>query len=255
MSNIMEEVEKLLQKGAIEFVPKGQEGRGFYSIFFTVPKKDGGIRPILNLKPLNVFLQKEHFKMETLWSIIQAMQPGDWAVSIDLKDAYLHIPVHVKHRKYLRFCIHNRHYQFRAMPFGLAIAPRIFTKVMAAVGGHLRCQQIHIFMSLDDWLIRNVKRFTANAAIQTNQPSCRLGTPDQCRKITVHSFPDNNLSGGSIQLARRSSISIGEQIYSNSTNNSRNCSQTAVLFLRILGLMASCIDIVPLARLHMRPIQ
>ena len=72
----------------------------------------------------------------------------------------------------------------------------------------------------------SVKRSTANAAIQNNQPSCRLGTPDQCRKITVHSFPDNNLSGGSVQLARGSSISIGEQIDSNSTSNSRNCSQT-----------------------------
>ena len=71
----------------------------------------------------------------------------------------------------------------------------------------------------------SVKRSTANAAIQNNQPSCRLGTPDQCRKITVHSFLDNNLSGGSVQLARGSSISIGEQIFSNSTSNSRNCSQ------------------------------
>jgi hypothetical protein len=49
MSNILEEVKKLLGKGAIELVPPGQEGQGFYSTFFIVPKKDGGLRPILNL--------------------------------------------------------------------------------------------------------------------------------------------------------------------------------------------------------------
>ena len=40
MSNILEEVKKLLGKGAIELVPPGQEGQGFYSTFFSVPKKD-----------------------------------------------------------------------------------------------------------------------------------------------------------------------------------------------------------------------
>ena len=39
MSNILEEVKKLLGKGAIELVPPGQEGQGFYSTFFIVPKK------------------------------------------------------------------------------------------------------------------------------------------------------------------------------------------------------------------------
>jgi hypothetical protein len=34
MSNILEEVKKLLGKSAIELVPPGQEGQGFYSTFF-----------------------------------------------------------------------------------------------------------------------------------------------------------------------------------------------------------------------------
>ena len=46
---ILDEVDDLLKKSAIEVVPKDQEGLGFYSTFFIVPKKDGGHRPILNL--------------------------------------------------------------------------------------------------------------------------------------------------------------------------------------------------------------
>jgi hypothetical protein len=34
---------ELLGKGAIELVPPGQEGQGFYSTFFIVLKKDGGL--------------------------------------------------------------------------------------------------------------------------------------------------------------------------------------------------------------------
>ena len=39
MLNILEEVEKLYEKGVIECVPKDQRGQGYYSTFFTVPKK------------------------------------------------------------------------------------------------------------------------------------------------------------------------------------------------------------------------
>lgn len=51
------------KKRAIESVPKSQEGMGFYSTFFLVPKKDGGLRPILNLRNLSVHSQVPHFKM------------------------------------------------------------------------------------------------------------------------------------------------------------------------------------------------
>lgn len=98
---ISEEVQSLLEKNAIEPVPSDQIGQGFYSTFFLVPKKDGGFRPILNLRVLNTYLDVPHFKMETLRNIVRAIDPRDWALSLDLKDAYLHMcPAHLK---FLRF--------------------------------------------------------------------------------------------------------------------------------------------------------
>ena len=44
------------------------------------------------------------------------------------KDAYLHIPLHVAHRKYLRFYINGKAYQFTCLCFGTNQAPRNFTK-------------------------------------------------------------------------------------------------------------------------------
>ena len=42
-----EEVQKLLEKGAIQEVSE-DEG-GFYSRLFLVPEKDGQMRPVINL--------------------------------------------------------------------------------------------------------------------------------------------------------------------------------------------------------------
>ena len=92
--SLRSEVQSLLDKAAVEVVPKGQEYAGFYSTYFLVPKKDGGFRPVLNLREVNACLQVPTFKMETLRSVIASVQPGDWLTSIDLKDAYLHVPMH-----------------------------------------------------------------------------------------------------------------------------------------------------------------
>ena len=50
-ARVMEqEVQTLLVKGAIEIVPLPEKESGFYSRYFIVPKEDGGLRPILDLR-------------------------------------------------------------------------------------------------------------------------------------------------------------------------------------------------------------
>ncbi len=78
---------------------------------------------------------------------------GDWFVTIDLKDAYFHIQVVQRHRKFLRFAFGGKAYQYKVLPFGLALAPRTFTKCMDAALAPLRFQGIRVLNYLDDWLI------------------------------------------------------------------------------------------------------
>ena len=75
----------------------------FLSQTFLVPKKDGSSRLVINLRPLNQFLQQVHFKMESLGMMRDLLREGDWMASIDLKDAYLSVMIWEDHRKYLRF--------------------------------------------------------------------------------------------------------------------------------------------------------
>ena len=57
-------------------------------------------------------------------------------------------------RKYFRFVIAGRTYQFRVLPFGLSTAPRNFTKTLAPVVQLLCTQGIQVHAYLDDWIIR-----------------------------------------------------------------------------------------------------
>ncbi len=67
------EVMTLLEKGAIEMVPPALSGSGFYSRYFLVPKKDGGLRPILDLRCLNHTLMRRPFRMITLKQITDGL--------------------------------------------------------------------------------------------------------------------------------------------------------------------------------------
>lgn len=154
MKNICDdEVESLASKGAITEVLDSSVG--FVLSFFVSQKKDSTWRPIIDLKPLNRFIKYEHFKMEGLDSVrILALQ-GDWLVKIDLKDAYLTVPIHPSQRKFLRFSWRKRSFQFRCLPFGLSAAPRVFTKLLKVVVAFLREKGIRLVIYLDDILLLN----------------------------------------------------------------------------------------------------
>ena len=95
------EVNLLLQKDAIESVDPSSVK--YVSRLFTVLKKSGGLRPIINLRPLNKFIPKEIYKMEGLQHLKLLLHRGDYLTKIDLTDAYLTIPIAEKSRNYLAF--------------------------------------------------------------------------------------------------------------------------------------------------------
>ncbi len=143
----------LLEKGAIEILPPAQSESGFYSRYFLVPKKDGGLRPILDLRLLNYALMKRSFRIITLKQILLQICPGDWFMSQDLKDAYFYIQVAPHHRRFLKFTFEGGTYQYKVLPFGLSLVPRTFTRCMDAAFSPLRQMGIRILNYLSDWLI------------------------------------------------------------------------------------------------------
>ena len=76
--------------------------------------------------------------------------------SVNLKDAYFQIPIHLKSRKYLRFMWLHRVYQFKVLCFGLSPASQVFTRVFGVVTASLHSKRMRLLRYLNDWLILGV---------------------------------------------------------------------------------------------------
>lgn len=256
---LAEEMNNLLLKGAIEPVPPAEIGKGYYSTYFLRPKKTGDLRPILNLKVLNRSMIYHRFRMETIGRVLSCLLPGDWMIVIDLKDAYFHIPVFLPHRKYLRFCFAGRHFQYRAMPFGLTSAPRIFTKVIAAVAQHLHNRGIRFFPYLDDFLMAASDPSELLAQAQYSMTLLQsLGFIINAQKSSLTPSQDQVFIGARIQTALDCvtlPLDRHQAILDQCALLLQQETVTARMVLRLLGLLAACKFVVPNCLLHMRPLQ
>ena len=166
----------MLEKRAIREIPFHADIPGFYSPIFLVAKESGGWRPILNLKAFNKFVKPLSFRMETLRTVMDCLGEAHqqrlktsehlrdssmsetWAVSIDLRDAYFHVPVAPEHTRFLRFAYDGRAYEFLVLPFGLSTAPRVFTRIVRTIKAFLKIQGVDMHQYLDDWLLKNQSR-------------------------------------------------------------------------------------------------
>ena len=93
-------IDTLLKKNVI--VRMDTEEKGFFNLVFLRRKKaaesetrmEKRWRLILDVSKLNVFLRVKHFTMETAEKIRKGVTPNTWATSVDLTDAYHHLPIH-----------------------------------------------------------------------------------------------------------------------------------------------------------------
>ena len=148
------EIESLLRKGAIAEVDPETCSPRLYSPYFLVPKASGGLRPIMDLRRLNAYVKTLPFKMLTSAQVLSSVSEGEWFTLVDLKDAYFHVPIHRLHWRFLRFAFGTREYEYRVLPFGLSLSPRVFTRVVAAVLAPLHLEGVRVLPYLDDWLIQ-----------------------------------------------------------------------------------------------------
>ncbi|XDV42419.1 hypothetical protein PO909_011085 [Leuciscus waleckii] len=254
-----QEVNTLLEKGAIEYVPPSSRETGFYSRYFIVPKKDGGLRPILDLRVLNESVMQLKFKMLTLRQIVPQIRSEDWFVTIDLKDAYFHISIRPCHWKFLRFAFGGKAYQYRVLPFGLALSPRTFTKCVDAALAPLRLQGIRIMNCIDDWLILAQSH---QLAVQHRDVVLahmkELGLRLNAKKSVLSPLQRTTFLGvvwDSVSMQARLSPPRIDSILAAVKSVKLGQLLTVKQFQRLLGLMAAASNVIPFGLLHMRPLQ
>ncbi|XP_032363038.1 LOW QUALITY PROTEIN: uncharacterized protein LOC116675032 [Etheostoma spectabile] len=257
---LQEEIISLLERRAICVVPPELSRSGFYSRYFLVPKRGGnGIRPILDLRALNKYLRKYKFRMLTHASLLRLVRRGDWFTSVDLKDAYFHIAIYPPHRKYLRFAFQGVCYEYRVLPFGLSLSPRVFVRCTEAAVAPLRRQGLRLATYLDDWLL--LAQSEQESVTQTRiliHHLTNLGFIINTEKSVlspVQNIIFLGLSLDSVSFTARLSAERVKVIRACLAHFRLRGSVAFRICLRLLGLMAAAILVIPLGRLFMRDFQ
>jgi len=254
---LLKEVDDLLAKRAIIEVPR--DTPGWYSLVFLVPKKTGTFRPVFDLSQLNRHLVIPKFRMESAITIMRSLKKGDWVVSVDVKDAYLHVPIQQSFQKFLLFALLGKVYKFLVLPFGIATAPYVFTRIVGAMADVIHLKGVRFHHYLDDWLIvadsacqvKQAAEFVLKLAISLgwlpNWEKSML-TPTQ---TVVHVGIEYDLRLGLAFPPRARLEKLGEA----AIPLLGNLSCTARQVLSLIGLIASMEKQVPYGRCFLRPLQ
>ena len=112
--------------------------------------------------------------MITIRQVLECVHQGDWFTSIDLKDAYFHVSIIPKHRKFLRFSFQGIQYQYNCLPFGYSLVPRTFSKCVETALEPLPRTGMRVLFYLDDLLL--LARSREEAALQTDTLVCHLSS-------------------------------------------------------------------------------
>ena len=176
--------------------------------------------------------------METPESIRTSLIPGEWVLSIDLTDAYFHIPIHPNSRKYLRFCHRSQVFQFSSLPFGLATAPQVFTMIVKEVKLMALTRGLRLHQYLDDWLIRSQSQEEAQSlGWMINQEKSEL-KPTQVFLFMGYEY---HLDSALVKLTQERWLKLQDLILQLKSKHVL----TARCLMSLIGLLASTEKMVP----------
>ena len=251
-------MEELIEKAVLEEVHE-PNSPGFYGRLFIRPKPDGRWRTIIDLSELNKFIVNPSFQMETAKSIQESMRKGMWAATIDLSDAYYHVPIHPRYRKYMRVALFGKVLQFRAMPMGLNVSARVFTKICTEVMRFLRPLGYHVHAYIDDWKVKNRTEDLVNFQTPRVVALCDfLGLMKNLKKSVLEARQVYGYIGvwynlviglAQVPLDRITDL---EDLVRLTLEQGR---ATARTWSRIIGKMGSMADQIRTGALHRRPVQ
>lgn len=257
VKNVDQAISLTLCSGAIE---KCQDEDGqFISTVFTVPKSSGGVRFVINLKKLNEYISAPHFKMEDIRSAVNLISQNSYLAVIDQRDAYHKIPVAKVSRKFLKFRWKSQLYQFTCIPFGLNVAPWLFTKLMKPVMSSLRKLGLLSVSYLDDCLLigntyeecdKNVKQTCAlfnKLGLEVNEKKSQKIPLTEVRYLGLII----NSSKMSIQIPKEREVKVIKICKA-----LMNASNSTIHDLSVLiGNLVACIPAVPYCRLYMKQLE
>ena len=167
---VEEAIERLLQTNCI----KESDSIPFVCNPLTVAE-GAKLKLVLDLRHVNQFLEKQTFKYEDLKTFAKMFEQGYYIACFDLKNGYHHVSINPEHCMYLGFSwVYEdgriRYFVFVVLPFGLAPACYVFTKLLRPLIKKWRGEGIRSVIYIDDGIFGSKsKRDTAFACLQVRE--------------------------------------------------------------------------------------
>lgn len=154
---IENECDKMEGKGIIE-----TSESPWNAAIVPVRKPDKTLRICIDYRKLNEKTIKNRFPMKLISDCVYNMKGMNWFTKLDLEKGYYQMPIEESSRKYTAFSTSSKHYQFKALSFGLANAPAAFQSAMNVEFADLPKKNVANFM--DDTMIMS-ETFNKNLEI------------------------------------------------------------------------------------------
>jgi len=133
----------------------------------------GKKRLVQDLRWINGHLPNVQFRMESLHKELgDVVQRGDKMLTTDIAKAYYCLAMHPDAQQYLGWEWKGEYYMPTCLVFGLAPAPRIFTKIMRPMMAFMRSLGVRVLGMIDDylWAEREERILSVRTAVQTVLP-------------------------------------------------------------------------------------
>ena len=148
-------VEEAIQElVALSCVVQCSECPAVCSPLSVVVNAQGKKRLVLDLRYVNQFILLTKFKYEGLNVIPQIFSKGDYFFTFDLKSGYHHVDIHEDCWPFLGFSwglgSNTKWYTFKVLPFGLASACYVFTKLLRPLVKRWRSMGLCCVVYIDD---------------------------------------------------------------------------------------------------------
>ena len=181
-----------------------------------------------------------------------------WGCTVDLQDAFYHVPMAWVFHLFLAFVVDGQFFVFQMLPFGLSVAPWAFARITKPIRAHIHLQLIRLHTYLDDFFLLAPTIHTLQVhtqfllslldrlGLRVHSRKSRL-TPSQRVQYLGVVFQLDSLH---LSLPEDKILAIENQCHSALTSPSMSRRQLE----RLVGLLNFAAPYVPLGRLRLRPV-
>lgn len=146
---VQSELNKLVRSGA--FV---EEEASVVAPTFLIPKKDGSMRLIHDLRETNKHIRPPRFTLRGGRDAAQVTRASNWLAVLDLKHGYQQVAMDPAARRYLGARCGDETLVSTVLPFGLNLSPYVFTRITSWLARQIRERfGLEAAVYIDDFLL------------------------------------------------------------------------------------------------------